>query len=114
MVDASSQLDPDEEVMDDPLRNVEIPGGLFLLGSIPGKRFVFDNEMAAHEVQVQPYKISRTAVINAQYAAFVDDRGYERRKLWCDAGWRWRETAGSKYPVYWRFIDGKWWRRDFD
>src|SRR5258708_31049895 len=94
MVDASPQSNPDKEVTDDPLGDVEIPGGLFLLGSIPGKRFAFDNEMAANEVQVQPFKISRTAVINAQYAAFVDDGAYERREVWSDAGWRWRESTG--------------------
>src|SRR5207245_3611798 len=44
----------------------------------------------------------------------VDDGGYERRELWSDAGWRWRETTASKHPVYWQFIDGKWWRRIFD
>src|SRR5216684_5800204 len=114
-VDESARThSPVKEVTDDPLGDVEIPGGLFLLGSIPGKRFAFDNEMKAHEVQVQPFKISRTAVINAQYAAFVGDGGYERRELWSDAGWRWRETTGSKHPVYWRFIDEKWWRRDFN
>jgi len=113
-VDASPQSNPVKEVMDDPLGDVEIPGGLFLLGSIPGKRFAFDNEMAAHEVQVQPFKISRTAVTNAQYAAFVDDGGYGRGKLWCDIGWRWRETTGAEHPVYWHYIDGKWWRRNFD
>ena len=102
------------EVTDDPLGDVEIPGGLFLVGSIPGKRFAFDNEMAAHEVQVQPFKISRTAVTNAQYAAFVGDGGYERQELWSDAGWRWRERIGAEHPVYWQYTDGKWWRRNFD
>jgi iron(II)-dependent oxidoreductase len=79
-----------------------------------GKRFVFDNEMGAHEVQVQPFKISRAAVTNAQYAAFVDGGGYERRKLWCDQGWRWRESAGAEHPVYRRFTEGRWWRRKFN
>jgi len=105
---------PVKEVTDDPLGDVEIPGGLFCLGSIPGKRFVFDNEMRAHEVQVQPYKISRTAVTNAQYAAFVGDGGYEGQELWSDAGWRWRGSSGAEHPVDWRFIDGKWWRRNFN
>src|SRR5713226_3862289 len=54
-VDESARThSPVKEVTDDPLGDVEIPGGLFLLGSIPGKRFAFDNEMKAHEVQVQP------------------------------------------------------------
>ncbi len=114
MVDASARTNPVKEVMDDPLCDVEIPGGQFLLGSIPGKGFAFDNEMEAHEVQVQPFEISRTAVTNAQYATFVDDGGYEWRELWNDAGWRWRESTGAKHPVYWRFIDSKWRRRNFN
>src|SRR5260370_24549898 len=99
--------------MDDQFCDVEIPGGQFLLGSIPGKGFAFDNEMEAHEVQVQPFEISRTAVTNAQYAAFVDDGGYEGRELWNDAGWRWRESTGAKHPVYWRFINSQRRRRKF-
>ena len=91
-----------------------MPGGTFVLGSTPGKRFVFDNEMSAHEVEVQPFAISRTTVTNAQYVAFVDDGGYGRRELWCDDGWRWRESTGAKHPVYWQFTEGKWWRRNFD
>ncbi len=102
----------------EPLRNelgdALVPGGTFVLGSTPGKRFVFDNEMSAHEVEVRPFAISRTVVTNAQYAAFVDDGGYDRQTLWCDDGWIWREIAGAKHPVYWRFTEGKWWRRNFD
>jgi iron(II)-dependent oxidoreductase len=96
------------------LGDVEIPGGVFLVGSPPGKRFVFDNEMLPHEIQIHPFAISRTAMTNAQYAVFVDDGGYDRRKLWCDEGWRWRKRTGAKHPVYWRFTEGQWWRRKFD
>lgn len=102
------------EYVGNELGDVEIPGGVFLVGSTPGKRFVFDNEMSAHEIRVQPFAISRTAVTNEQYAAFVDDSGYQRRKLWCDEGWRWRESTGAEHPVYWRFTEGKWWCRKFD
>ncbi len=105
-----SERGPDRDQLGDAL----VPGGTFVLGSTPGKRFVFDNELAAHEVEVRPFAISRTAVANAQYAAFVDDGGYDRQILWCDDGWNWRESTGAKHPVYWRFIDGKWWRRNFD
>ena len=98
----------------DELGDALVPGGTFVLGSTPGKRFVFDNEMSAHEVEVRPFAISRTAVTNAQYAAFVDDGGYDRQTLWCDDGWRWRESIGAKHPVYWQFTEGKWWRRNFD
>jgi iron(II)-dependent oxidoreductase len=105
-----SERGPDRDQLSDAL----VPGGIFVLGSTPGKRFVFDNEMSAHEVELEPFAISRTTVTNAEYVAFVDDRGYGRRELWCDDGWRWREGAGAKHPVYWRFTEGKWWRRNFD
>jgi len=104
----------DHEPLRDELGDALVPGGTFVLGSTPGKRFVFDNEMSAHEVDVPPFAISRTAVTNAQYAAFVDAGGYDRQTLWCDDGWRWRESCGAKNPVYWRFTEGKWWRRNFD
>jgi iron(II)-dependent oxidoreductase len=102
------------EPLRDELGDAFVPGGKFILGSTPGKHFVFDNEMSAHEVEVRPYAISRTAVANVQYAAFVDDGGYDHQTLWCDEGWRWRESVCAKHPVYWRFTEGKWWRRKFD
>ncbi|HEY3026034.1 MAG TPA: selenoneine synthase SenA [Pyrinomonadaceae bacterium] len=98
----------------DELGDALIPGGTLILGSTPGKRFAFDNEMPAHEVEVQPFAISRTAVTNKQFAAFVDDEGYQRTDLWCDEGWHWRESIGAKHPVYWQLREDKWWRRIFD
>jgi gamma-glutamyl hercynylcysteine S-oxide synthase len=98
----------------DELGDALVPAGTLVLGSTPGKRFLFDNEMSAHEVEIQSFAISRTAVTNAQYAAFVDDGGYERQKLWCDEAWRWCESIGAKHPTYWQFTEGKWLRRKFD
>jgi len=109
----------DEEVIyqtatRDKLGDASVPGGTFVLGSMPGKRFVFDNEIAAHEVEVQPFAISRTAVTNAEYVTFVEDGGYDHGELWCDEGLQWRERTSAKHPVYWQCTEGKWWRRKFD
>lgn len=98
----------------DKLGNAFIPGGTFLIGSMQDRSFVFDNEMRAHRVQVGPFSISRTAVTNAEYAAFVNDRGYQCRDLWSNDGWQWRESADAKHPAYWKFAESKWWRRNFD
>lgn len=91
-----------------------IAGGTFLAGSANDRPFVFDNELGAHEIQVRPFSISRTAVTNAEFAAFVEDRGYERRELWSADGWKWREAAGAKHPIYWKSHEGEWSRRNFD
>ena len=104
----------EESQTNEKLGDAFIPGGKFLLGSANDQPFVFDNELRAHEVQVEPFSISRTAVTNAEFAAFVDDRSYDRRELWSDNGWRWRKSTGAKYPIYWKSDEGKWWRRNFD
>ncbi len=97
------------------LGDAEIPGGTFLLGSAPDRTFVFDNEQWAHPVSVEPFRMARTAVSNAEFVAFVEDGGYKRRELWTEEGWRWREGAGADHPVYWqRQAGGRWMRRNFD
>jgi iron(II)-dependent oxidoreductase len=96
------------------LGDAAIPGGIYLIGSAPGRSFVFDNEMDAHEVMIAPFAISRTAVSNAEFVAFVEDRGYKRRELWSDDGWRWRQGASAQHPIYWRREGKDWSCRVFD
>jgi iron(II)-dependent oxidoreductase len=79
-----------------------VPGGTFVLGAEQDAPFVFDNEKWAHAVELEPFHIARTAVTNAEMAAFVEDGGYVRRELWTDAAWHWRERVGACHPVYWR------------
>src|SRR2546425_3402827 len=98
----------------DELGDALIPGGRILLGSVSNHHFIFDNEMDAHEVEIEPFAISRTAVTNAEFGAFVDDRGYEHEEFWSEAGWRWRQPINAKHPVYWRRESGDWLRRAFD
>src|SRR5437870_711485 len=96
------------------LADASIPGGRFLLGSVSNHHFVFDNEKEAHEVEIEPFAISRTAVANSEFAAFVNEGGYEREEFWSDAGWRWRGSSDAKHPVYWQRQGNQWLRRNFD
>jgi gamma-glutamyl hercynylcysteine S-oxide synthase len=82
--------------------DVQVPGGTFHLGATPDAPFVFDNEMWAHPLEVQPFSIARAPVTQAEFAAFVDGGGYQRRDLWIEEGWQWRETAQAEHPRYWR------------
>jgi iron(II)-dependent oxidoreductase len=91
-----------------------VPGGVFELGAVPTEPFVFDNEKWAHPVQVDTFRIGRTAVTQAEFAGFVDDQGYNRRELWSEAGWIWRERTAAPMPVYWERSGSGWLRRDFD
>ncbi|MDO8277128.1 MAG: SUMF1/EgtB/PvdO family nonheme iron enzyme [Burkholderiaceae bacterium] len=65
-----------------------IPATRWSLGS-KGGGFCFDNEMAAHEVQVPEFEIDAQALTWAQLVEFVEDGGYDRSELWHQAGWEW-------------------------
>lgn len=95
--------------------DVEVSGGEFRLGATPEAPFVFDNEKWSHAVLVRPFEIARAPVTNAEFAAFVADGGYRRRKHWDDEGWHWREGARAEHPIYWQpGSSGGWTVRHFD
>jgi gamma-glutamyl hercynylcysteine S-oxide synthase len=93
--------------------DVEVPGGTHLLGALRADPFAYDNEKWAHPVQVAPFAMARAPVTQAEYAAFVDDGGYDRPELW-GAGAAWLEATGATSPVYWRRAADGWQRRHFD
>ena len=94
--------------------DVDVPGGRFLLGALPSAPFAFDNEKWAHPLTVQPFRLARAPVTNAEFRAFVEDGGYRRRECWSEEGWRWRGSAKAEHPVYWRREGGQWAVRRFD
>lgn len=97
--------------------DVALEGGRFLLGApkVEGDAgFLFDNEKWAHEVHVAPFRIARTAVTNAEFAAFADAGGYLRRELWSEDGWAWRTGARAEAPRYWLRQGDEWHVRSFD
>jgi iron(II)-dependent oxidoreductase len=89
---------------------VALAGGRFEIGAGP-HGFAYDNERPRHEVELGAFEIDRAPVTNGAYLGFVEDGGYERRELWTDAGWAWRERAGAQRPLYWT-ADGR--ERRFD
>ena len=96
--------------------DADIPGGTYLLGSMPEEPFVFDNEKWAHAVELAPFSIALAPVTQSEYAAFIDDGGYGQRGCWSDEGWEWRQAEDAQQHVYWRRgqAGGQWERRDFD
>jgi ergothioneine biosynthesis protein EgtB len=94
--------------------DVEIPGGTFYLGATPDQPFVFDNEKWAHPVEVAPFRMARAPVTNAEFAAFVEEGGYQRRQWWSYQGWVWRTKTQAQHPLYWQRDGQGWWRQHFD
>lgn len=98
----------------DAAGDVELVGGVFELGAARNGAFVFDNEKWAHDVLVQPFRISRNAVTNREFLEFVESGGYTRREWWGEEGWRWLHEHGRSAPTYWTRRDRTWSRRLFD
>ena len=71
--------------------------------------WAYDNERAAHEVELAPFAIDRTPVTNRRWLAFLDDGGYDDERLWTPEGWAWRQEEGLHAPLFWRDEgDGAW------
>ncbi len=95
--------------------DVELEGGKFWLGAKPGGGFVFDNEKWAHPVQIEPFRMAKTAVSNGQFLEFVEDGGYQDRRWWDSAGRDWLDARKAECPRDWkRGEDGRWRRKFFD
>ncbi len=52
-------------------------------------------------VRIPAYKIGRYEVANIEYAAFLQDGGYENRSFWSDEGWVAKKGHGWQCPEVW-------------
>jgi ergothioneine biosynthesis protein EgtB len=86
---------------------VELPRGLQRIGWTGGG-YCFDNECPAHDVHLEPARIARGLVTNAQWLAFMADGGYRTASLWLSDGWATVEAEGWNAPAYWAERDGAW------
>ncbi len=64
-----------EEPRPVPETMIRIPAGKATLGVRPGNGFAWDNELAAHEVEVAGFSIGKYKVTNGQYLEFVEQGG---------------------------------------
>ncbi len=65
-----------------------------------GQSFCFDNETPRHRNLMQPHRISKTLVTNAEYQRFIEDGGYRRPELWLSLGWASVTQLGWTGPLY--------------
>ncbi len=76
-----------------------IAGGSFRMGA--DYRHFYDNEKAAHEVEVAAFELDVAPVTAGQWFQFLRDGGYRQRSLWTPEGWQWREQENVTAPEYW-------------
>ena len=88
-------------------RFVDLLTGVHTIG-FTGEGYCFDNEAPAHQIWLQPARIGRGLVTNAQWLEFMADGGYATPSLWLSDGWAAVEAEGWTAPGYWREHDGAW------
>jgi ergothioneine biosynthesis protein EgtB len=86
---------------------LDLPSGLHHIG-FAGEGYCFDNEQPAHQVYLQPARISRGLVSNGRWLEFMAEGGYATPSLWLSDGWAAVEAEGWSAPGYWRKHDGAW------
>ena len=86
---------------------VTVPGGIHRIG-FEGSGFSFDNELPAHRVYVDEFQLADRLVTNADWLAFVHDRGYHRPELWLSNGWAMVRAQNWEAPLYWERSDDGW------
>jgi gamma-glutamyl hercynylcysteine S-oxide synthase len=92
---------------------VSVPAGAYAVGASDDP-WAYDNERAAHTVELQAFAIDVTRVTNRRFLEFMDDEGYARRSAWSEPGRAWLEQCRASAPLYWtRLGDGSWGRRRF-
>lgn len=85
---------------------IRIDGGRFRMGT--DHLHAYDNEKPRHEAEVAPFAIAKLPVTVAEYFEFMNAGGYERREVWSEAGWAWRQKERALCPEYWTWEDGRW------
>lgn len=100
---------------------VLLDGGEFLMGGRKTKGFPADGEGPVRKVKVNSFYIDRCAVTNADFAAFVDETGYETESEqfgWSFVFYSFVSPRIAKQvsqvvqmtPWWWR-VDGAYWRK---
>ena len=84
-----------------------VPAGIYEIG-YAGDGFCFDNELARHKVYLGDFRIAAEPVTNEEYLEFIEDGGYKNFSYWHAEGWDWVKQNSISAPLYWHFIDGRW------
>jgi len=85
----------------------KITEGIYQIG-YEGEGFCFDNELQRHNVFVNDFSIAKNLVTNGEYLKFINSGAYQNFNYWHSDGWEWVKINQITAPLYWYFIDGKW------
>ena len=94
---------PAAAVEQSAIGNIYFEGGLKSVGcKLNNNNFHFDNETPQHQAWLEPWRLSRKLVNNAEFEAFQLDGGYRNPLLWMADGWAQVQQHQWQSPRYWR------------
>lgn len=99
--------------MPGPISWMTHDGGIATIGH-GGGCFAFDCEGPRHDVLLHPYQLADRTITNAEWAAFIDDGGYDEPVHWLSDGWAWVQRERITAPLYWQRDEASWTRFGLD
>ncbi len=84
----------------EPLKFVDIGGGVHEIGARGDETFVFDNEQPLHKEWVDAFSIADRLVTICEMKAFIADGGYQTPSLWLSEGWKMVQQNKLEAPLY--------------
>jgi gamma-glutamyl hercynylcysteine S-oxide synthase len=87
--------------------DIKFSGGVLELGSNPKQGFVFDNEKWGHIVDIAPFEISTSPLLNSEFLSFVNDGGYRRPEFWDANYFAQLQLTNRSMPLNWHDNRGR-------
>ncbi|MDO3386292.1 ergothioneine biosynthesis protein EgtB [Gilvimarinus sp. SDUM040013] len=70
--------------------------------------FRYDCEAPEHKAYINAFSLRTQPITNAEWLAFIEDRGYRTPGPWLSDGWDHAQTEQWQAPLYWRKHDDQW------
>ncbi len=86
---------------------IDGPSGIVQIGHADSG-FAFDNERPRHRVYLEPFRLARRCVTNAEYLQFIEAGGYEQPQWWLSLGWNFVQQLKLTAPLYWHKTQSGW------
>lgn len=90
-----------------PLQWQEQNAGLYEIGH-SNNHFAYDNESPRHPQYLADFRLANRLITNAEYLAFIEDKGYQKVELWLTDGWSQLKQQHKHHPLYWQQNGKKW------
>jgi 5-histidylcysteine sulfoxide synthase len=81
---------------------IEILGGKIKFGKSKNHpAFGWDSEYGDRQLEIKPFLASKYLISNGEFLKFVQAGGYQKRELWDEQSWQWKNEYQVKHPKFW-------------